>query len=85
MKKIVLAFFVSFLFLKVNAQNQIIGKITDENNEPLTGATVYLPELNKGTIANHSGEYLISNIPNGKMKIEFSFLGYNTKIKTVKW
>jgi iron complex outermembrane receptor protein len=83
MKKIVLIFFVLFLFIKVNAQNQIKGKVTNINNEPLIGASVSLPELNKGTITNQAGEYLISNIPNGKIKIQFSFIGYNTEIKTI--
>lgn len=83
MKKIVLIFFVLFLFIKVNAQNQIKGKVTDINNEPLIGASVSLPELNKGTITNELGEFLISNIPNGKIKIQFSFVGYNTEIKTI--
>jgi len=83
MKKNVLIFFVLFLFIKVNAQNQIKGKVTDINNEPLIGASVFLPELNKGTITNQAGEYLISNIPNGKIKIQFSFVGYNTEMKIV--
>lgn len=83
MKKIVLIFFVLFLFIKVNAQNQIKGKVTDINNEPLIGASVSLPELNKGTITNQAEEYLISNVPNGKIKIQFSFVGYNTEIKTI--
>ncbi len=83
MKEIVLIFFVLFLFIKVNAQNQIKGTVTDINNEPLIGASVYLPELNKGTITNQAGEYLISNVPNGKIKIQFSFVGYNTEIKTI--
>jgi len=82
-KKIVLIFFVLFLFIKVNAQNQIKGKVTDINNEPLIGASVFLPELNKGTITNQAGEYLINNIPNGKIKIQFSFVGYNTEMKTI--
>lgn len=84
MKKIVLIFFVLFLFIKVNAQNQIKGKVTDINNEPLVGASVSLPELNKGTITNQAGEYVISNIPKGKMKIQFSFVGYNTEMKTIE-
>lgn len=83
MKKIVLIFFVLLLFIKVNAQNQIKGKVSDINNEPLIGASVSLPELNKGTITDQVGEYLFSNIPNGKIKIQFSFVGYNTEIKTI--
>ncbi len=84
MKKIVLIFFVLFLFIKANAQNQIEGKVTDTKNEPLVGASVYLPELNKGTVTNQTGKYLISNVPNGKIKIQFSYVGYNTEIKTIE-
>ncbi len=83
MKNIVIIFCVLFIFIKINAQNRIKGKVTDANNEPLIGATVFLPELNKGTITNQFGEYLISKIPNGKVKIQFSFMGYNTEIKTI--
>jgi len=83
MKKIVLIFFVLFLCIKVNAQNQITGKVIDVNNEPLIGASVFLPELNKGTTTNQEGAYVISNIPNGKIKIQFSFVGYNTEINTI--
>ncbi|HOW39159.1 MAG TPA: TonB-dependent receptor [Bacteroidales bacterium] len=84
MKKIVLIFFVMFLFIRVNAQNQIKGIVTDTNHEPLIGASVYIPELNKGTMTNHEGEYLITKIPNRKIKIQFSFIGYNTEIRTIE-
>ena len=84
MKKIILVFFVLFLFIKGNAQNKIEGKVTDAVNEPLIGATVFLPGLNKGTVTNQAGEYLIINIPNGKIKIQFSFVGYNTEIKSIE-
>ena len=84
MKKIILIFFVLFLFIKVNAQTQIKGKVTGINNEPLIGVSVSFPELNKGTVTNQTGEYLISNIPNGKIKIQFSYLGYNTVIKPIE-
>lgn len=73
-----------FLFIKVNAQTQIKGKVTGINNEPLIGVSVSFPELNKGTVTNQTGEYLISNIPNGKIKIQFSYLGYNTVIKPIE-
>lgn len=83
MKKIVFIFFVMFLFIKVNAQNQIRGRVTDINNVPLSGVTVFLPELNKGTITDQNGEYYIGNIPDKKIKIQFSYIGYITEIKTI--
>jgi len=84
MKKIISIFFVLIFSLNAIAQNQIKGKVTDINKEPLIGASVYLPELNKGTITNSEGEYLILNIPYGTVKIQFSYIGYNTEIKSAE-
>lgn len=72
-----------FLFSKVNAQNQISGRVMNINNKPLAGALVTLSELNKGIISDPDGSYLIGNIPNGKIKIQFSYIGFNTEIKIV--
>jgi iron complex outermembrane recepter protein len=84
MKKIVFIFFVLFLFIKVNAQNQIKGKVTDKtNNKVLSFANVYLPEQNKGTLTNENGEFELSNLPKGGFKIQFSHIGYKTIIKTI--
>ena len=41
-----------FTYQITNAQNKITGKITDNiTGEPVTGATVYIPELKTGTIS----------------------------------
>ena len=83
MKRIVLVFFVLFIILKISAQNQIKGIVTNSDKQPLPGTTVFLPELNKGTTVNQTGEFLIINLPTGIVKIQFSFVGYNTQVKTV--
>lgn len=70
-------------FVSVNAQNSISGKITDTKNTPLNGVEIYAQELHKGTITKDDGSYLLKNIPNGKIKITFKYLGYKTVIKTV--
>ena len=66
-----------------NAQNRITGKITDQNNLPLVGATIFIPDMNKGTVSNSNGKFEIFNLPNGKIKIQFSFMGYTNRIETV--
>lgn len=66
-----------------NAQNKITGKITDQNNLPLVGATIFIPDMNKGTVSNSNGKFEIFNLPNGKIKIQFSFMGYTNRIETV--
>jgi iron complex outermembrane receptor protein len=84
MKNIIFIFFVLFLFIKVNAQNQIKGKVTDKaNNEALSFANVYLPEQNKGTLTDEHGMFELTNLPKGEFKIQFSHLGYKTVIKTI--
>lgn len=64
-----------------NAQNKISGKILDQDNLPLIGATVFVPDLNKGTVSNANGGYELSNLPNGNIKIQFSFVGYTNRIE----
>ncbi len=85
MKEIIFIFFVLFLFIiKANAQNQIKGKVTDKTNgEVLPFASVYLPEQNKGTLTDENGEFEMSNLPGGEYKIQFSYIGYKTIIKTI--
>jgi len=64
------------------AQNKISGKILGEQNLPLAGAQIFAPELNKGTIADELGRFELNNLPSGKLKVQFSFLGYTNEIET---
>jgi len=63
----------------------ISGKITDaETSRPVSGATIYVPELKINTISNPQGEFHLKDVPlNGKYIIEISFLGYQTLIQTI--
>ena len=66
-----------------NAQTHIQGRVTDSNGNPLGGASVFLPEQNKGTVCAENGEYRIETLPTGKVKLQFSYMGFNTVVKTV--
>jgi len=72
-----------FLFLKVNAQNEIKGTVSDQNNEPLTGANVFLIQQNKGTITDNQGQFILTDLPAGKIIIQVSFIGYQNHIETI--
>jgi iron complex outermembrane recepter protein len=86
MKTIIILIFSIAVSQIVIAQNTLNGKITSKNtNEKLSGASVYVPELNKGTSANANGEYSISGFGKGDFKIQVSFMGYQTKIETVSF
>ncbi|MBE9489734.1 MAG: TonB-dependent receptor [Bacteroidetes bacterium] len=63
----------------VYSQNNIQGVINDkDSNEPIIFANVYLPQLEKGTITNEKGEFIIYNLPTGNYKIVVSIIGYKS-------
>ncbi|HEX2974572.1 MAG TPA: TonB-dependent receptor, partial [Bacteroidales bacterium] len=72
-----------FVFQFAYAQNLVKGKITDQDKLPLAGATIYFPELNKGTVSDKDGFYIMTDLPSGKLNIQFSFIGYRNKIVTI--
>jgi iron complex outermembrane receptor protein len=84
MKKLVLICCLVLSYHITYAQNRITGKIVDQNNLPLVAATIYVPDLNKGTISDASGKYELLNLPDGKIKILFSFIGCITQIETIE-
>ncbi|MHC1708626.1 MAG: TonB-dependent receptor [Bacteroidales bacterium] len=84
MKKYFIACIYIIMYYTSFSQNKISGIITDINKLPLPGATVYIPDINKGTITNAKGYYELLNLPSGKIKIQYSFVGYSTHIETVE-
>ncbi|MBN2173952.1 MAG: TonB-dependent receptor [Bacteroidales bacterium] len=83
MKSIVIVLIIGLLPYAVFAQNQVSGKITDETGAPMPGTTIFIPESNKGTVSDINGFYVLSGLSNGKLKIQYSYLGYNNFIETV--
>ncbi len=84
MKRLLIICMVVMLYHISNAQNKITGKITDQDNLPLIGASIFVHDMNKGTVSNSNGTYALSSLPNGKIKIQFSTLGYTNRIETVE-
>ncbi len=70
------------LSLFAHSQNKLSGKITNSQNEPLLGVTVYIEELQKGTSTNENGDYELLNLPNNNIKITIAFIGFKTQAKT---
>ncbi len=71
--------------LSITAQNNLSGTVTDIHNEPLVGVEIYTTEYHKGTITDDNGKFLLKNLPNGKVKISFSFIGFETQTKTIEF
>ncbi len=83
MKKYILVCIVALCSHVSNSQNRISGQVSETATLPLPGATIYMPEINKSTITDKNGFYAIDNIPNGKFKVQFSYLGYANAIETL--
>ena len=47
----------------VGAKKKVTGRIVDENDEPLIGASVIIKGSTQGTITNIDGEYTLPNAP----------------------
>lgn len=88
MKKTKFSCFIVMLLLMMSqityAQISVRGKVSDQtNNQALSFASVYIPEQNKGTLTDENGEFALSDLPSVKIKIQFSYVGYKTLIKTI--
>ncbi len=84
MKKIVIILIMILMYHVTNAQNTLTGKITDKlTGEAVPGATVYIPELKNGAIADKDGVYTIDNLPRTKVIVQVSCLGYKSIVKDV--
>ncbi|MDO9595329.1 MAG: TonB-dependent receptor [Lutibacter sp.] len=80
--------YISILFsigfiLFAQSQNKISGKITNSQNEPLLGVTVYIEELQKGTSTNENGTYELTNLPSNAIKMTVAYIGYKTQVKNI--
>lgn len=77
-----LLFFVSIPVIQ--AQNSIQGSLTDSHtNQPIAFASIYIPQLEKGTITNEQGMFTLHNLPTGHYKIVCSIIGYETYSNTI--
>lgn len=75
-------FFIAVVFLiSSSAYSQsITGTVTDGYfSDPLPGAIVRIPELNKGVEADLDGRYEITGLKSGTYTLEVSYVGYATK------
>lgn len=65
-------------------QNQISGKVSDSTTgEPLPFVEIYIPLLEKGTVSDANGQFTLSNLPGGSVKVIIRLLGYETQNFTI--
>ncbi|MDD4192888.1 MAG: TonB-dependent receptor, partial [Mangrovibacterium sp.] len=82
MKRVIIGCVMVLLCVAGYAQVNLRGRVSEQDGQALAGASVYLPEQKKGTICDEEGVYHLENLPEGKHKIQISFIGFNTAVKT---
>lgn len=85
MKKLLsLTFTALFALYGFSQTNQISGTVLDsETNDPIPGATVVVKNSNKGSVTNFDGVFEISDVSLNNV-IEISYIGFETKLITIK-
>lgn len=66
----------------LTAQTTISGKVTDSNQQPIEGASVYLDGTYDGTSTNERGEFSFFTSEKGTQTIAISFISFETYLKT---
>jgi TonB-dependent receptor len=73
-----------FIVVHANAQQGkgvLQGKVTETDvSYVLPGASIWIEGTSNGTTSNVEGEYRLANIPTGKHKIHFRYIGFAEKI-----
>ncbi|CAL2105809.1 TonB-dependent receptor [Tenacibaculum sp. 190524A02b] len=85
MKKLLIVAFLSLCNLAFGqSKGTVSGTVTDKemNGEPLPFANVFIKGTSIGGTTDIDGKYTI-NVPEGNQTIVFSFVGYQTKEKTI--
>ncbi len=82
MRSFLIALFVGFSMI-ANAQNKVTGTIKDIQKKAMVGVTISIPELHKESISDENGNYIFYNLPNGKFKIVFTYVGFSPQTKEI--
>lgn len=72
-------FFLVFFSISLSAQTGTVsGRIIDESNFPLPGASVIIEDIG-GTVSDVDGNFIIAGLTEGKYTINVSFIGYESQ------
>ncbi len=77
MKKLLILFISQIILIPVFSQQSVKGKITDEKNDPVIGASVQVKNTLRGTFSDVDGNYVID--ASSRDTLVFSMLGMATQ------
>jgi iron complex outermembrane receptor protein len=87
--KSLLIIFVATLYVtpllaqKNTGRFSLSGKVTNSADSVLAGASIYIPDIKKGSVADAEGNFNIEHIPPGTFVVEVKFIGYKTILQNI--
>ena len=85
MKQVILSLVLSFVGMLSFSQGTLRGKITDENGEPLIGATISMKfNPSVGSVADFDGDYSLKVNETSLQVFVISYIGYKTSEETIQ-
>ncbi|MEO6133341.1 MAG: TonB-dependent receptor, partial [Saprospiraceae bacterium] len=80
LKTFFFTFCLTFYSASGFSHNMIFGLVTDASSgEIITGATVFIPSIQQGTVTDELGAFKITDLPDADYDLTISFLGYVTQ------
>ena len=80
MFRYLLILFLAVGFVFAGTDGTIRGQILDVNGEPVIGAQIFIKKVNKGTVTDIDGNYLLLNINVGTYDVTCMMIGYATQV-----
>ena len=77
-----LKLFLALFFVGIGvvmAQTQVRGTVTDENGEPVIGASVLVKGTTVGTVTDIDGKFTLPEVPNSAKTLMISYIGMVTR------
>ena len=74
-----LALFLFCNTLLLLGQTSFTGQVTDDRGEPLIGANLFVPDLDRGTATDDRGFFDLGQLPKQDVKVVISYVGYQTR------
>ena len=65
------------------SNGSVKGRITDENGDPLIGATVIVENTSLGSVTDSQGDFLIDNLSAGTYNLKVTYVGFQPQTSSV--
>ena len=76
--KCIITILILIFSVSIFAQATISGAVTNNKNQPIIGANVYLEGTYDGTTTNDNGKFIFTSIESGNQTLIISYLSYET-------